>query len=136
MLILSGSFLRQATNYQSSLLETRIAGDRGQVSEVTQQGDMKFLYKLRVDSLTLRRRNVNARPTDYMRKMMSERRAEEGKATIAPSIDTTTAAPGPVFQSEFENEKRRLGGPYLFTSTGCTGKCVAAIKAFKLPMEV
>ncbi len=34
------------TNYQSSLLETRIAGDRGQVSEVTQQGNIKFLYKL------------------------------------------------------------------------------------------
>ncbi|MDQ6815037.1 MAG: hypothetical protein M3040_14980 [Bacteroidota bacterium] len=95
------------TNYQSSLLETRIAGDRGQVSEVTRQGDMKFLYKLRVDSLTLRRRNVNARPTDYMKKMMSERRAEEGKAVIAPNTDTaTTAAPGAVFQSEFENEKK------------------------------
>ncbi|MCW3112299.1 MAG: hypothetical protein JWR18_695 [Segetibacter sp.] len=94
------------TNYQSSLLETRIAGDRGQVSEVTRQGDMKFLYKLRVDSLTLRRRNVNARPTDYMKKMMSERRAEEGKSTIAPSVDTASANPGSVFQSEFENEKK------------------------------
>jgi hypothetical protein len=94
------------TNYQSSLLETRIAGDRGQVTEVTRQGDDKFLYKLRVDSTLLRKRNVNARPTDYMRKMMSERKAEEGKATIANSVDTATANPGAVFQSEFENEKK------------------------------
>jgi hypothetical protein len=94
------------TNYQNSLLETRIAGDRGQVSEVIKQGDMKFLYKLRIDSLTLRRRNVNARPTEYLKKIMSERRVEEGKAEIGNSEDTTAANAGAVFQSEFENEKR------------------------------
>lgn len=94
------------TNYQSSLLETRIAGDRGQVSEVTQQGDTKFLYKLRVDSIALRRRNVNARPTEYLKKIIAERRAEEGKATIYNNTDTSAAAPGTVFQSEFENEKK------------------------------
>lgn len=94
------------TNYQSTLLETRIAGDRGQVSEVTRQGDLKFLYKLRVDSIALRKRNINPRPTDYMRKMMSERRAEEGKATISNNADTSAANPGSIFQSEFENEKK------------------------------
>jgi hypothetical protein len=94
------------TNYQSSLLETRIAGDRGQVTEVTRQGDDKFLYKLRVDSTVLRKRNVNARPTDYMRKMMSERKAEEGKATISNSTTAPKANQGAVFQSEFENEKK------------------------------
>ena len=31
------------TNYQSSLLETRIAGNNGQVSEVRREGDYKFL---------------------------------------------------------------------------------------------
>ena len=91
------------TNYQSSLLETRIAGDRGQVSEVTRQADMKFLYKLRVDSITLRKRNINARPTEYMKILMSEKRAEEGKVT-AKQTDTT--AEQPVFQSEFENESK------------------------------
>lgn len=124
------------TNYQSSLLETRIAGDRGQVSEVTRQGDMKFLYKLRVDSLTLRRRNVNARPTDYMKKMMSERRAEEGKATIATSADTTTAAPAPIFQSEFENEKRELCCHRQAGSACCAGRCLAESEAGELPIEV
>lgn len=93
------------TNYQSSLLETRIAGDRGQVSEVTRQSDMKFLYKLRVDSITLRNRNINARPTEYMKKLMSEKRAEEGKVT-ASIKDEKASDNKPEFQSEFENEKK------------------------------
>ena len=37
------------TNYQSGLTETKIAGETGQVSEVRQEGDLKFLYKLKVD---------------------------------------------------------------------------------------
>ncbi len=41
------------TNYQSSLLETRTAGDQNLVSEVTRQGDYKFLYRLKVDENTL-----------------------------------------------------------------------------------
>ena len=93
------------TNYQSSLLETRIAGDRGQVSEVTRQGDTKFLYKLKVDSVALRKRNVNARPTDYLRKIIAQKRAEEGKSTL-DNTDTSANSQGPVFQSEFENEKK------------------------------
>jgi len=92
------------TNYQSSLLETRIAGNRGQVSEVTRQGDTKFLYKLRVDSIALRKRNVNARPTEYLKTIIAERRAQEGKATIYNS-NTSSANRAPVFQSEFENEQ-------------------------------
>ena len=35
------------TNYQSSLLETRVAGDNQQVSEVIQLGDVKLLYRLK-----------------------------------------------------------------------------------------
>ena len=98
------------TNYQSSLLETRIAGDRGQVSEVIRQSDMKFLYKLRVDSITLRKRNVNARPTEYMKKLLSERRAEEGKVNADNQADTSKLTDQPVFQSEFENETRKDSG--------------------------
>ncbi|MCW3107382.1 MAG: D-alanyl-D-alanine carboxypeptidase, partial [Segetibacter sp.] len=101
------------TNYQSSLLETRIAGDRGQVTEVTRQGDDKFLYKLRVDSVALRKRNVNARPTDYIRKMIAERKAEEGKATISNIVDTASVNPASVFQSEFENEKKDSSAPVI-----------------------
>ena len=53
------------TNYTSSLRETKIAGDKGLVSEVRQQGNLKFLYKLKVDEVTLRRRNINPKPTEY-----------------------------------------------------------------------
>lgn len=91
------------TNYQSSLLETRAAGDRGTVSEVVRQGDYKFLYKLRVDSLALRRRNVNARPTDYMKKLMIEKRVADGKVVV----ENQKEEPGPLkdfFQNEFNNE--------------------------------
>ncbi|HVZ26303.1 MAG TPA: hypothetical protein VG842_09625, partial [Sediminibacterium sp.] len=63
------------TNYQSSLLETRIAGDNGLVSEVRREGDFKFVYKLKVDENALNRRNVNARPTEYMRKVVADERA-------------------------------------------------------------
>jgi hypothetical protein len=104
------------TNYQSSLLETRIAGDRGQVSEVTRQGDYKFLYKLRVDSLTLRRRNVNARPTEYRRKQMAERRNEENKSVVSASepADSTNKTID-FFQSEFDNEKKDSTGKPVTT---------------------
>ncbi len=94
------------TNYQSSLLETRVAGDRGQVSEVLRQGDLKFLYKLRVDSLALRRRNVNARPTEYMKKLIAEGKAKAGKATTYQRTDTDTVRKKDVFLNEFEDENK------------------------------
>ncbi|WP_242692217.1 hypothetical protein [Aridibaculum aurantiacum] len=98
------------TNYQSSLLETRIAGDRGQVSEVTRQGDYKFLYKLRVDSLALRNRNINARPTEFRRKEMAERRAQEGMTTIAPRQDTIRRR-NEGFATEFDDDNPRTTNP-------------------------
>ena len=91
------------TNYQSSLLETRIAGDKGQVSEVRREGDYKFLYKLRVDSIALKKRNLNLRPTNYMKKVMDEMRAAEGKAIIYKK-NRDTVAKANLFQSEFSDE--------------------------------
>ena len=92
------------TNYQSSLLETRVAGNNDQVSEVRQEGDYKFLYKLRVDSLTLRKRNINARPTDFVRRMITAEKLASGKNV------ETQEAPEPEnkdqFQNEFEEEKK------------------------------
>ena len=93
------------TNYQSSLLETRVAGDRDQVSEVTRQGDFKFLYKLRVDSIALRKRNVNPRPTEYMKKLMTEKRAMEGRATNYLQPVDTINNPKDFFQNEFSREQ-------------------------------
>lgn len=93
------------TNYQSSLLETRIAGDKGMVSEVTQQGDYKFLYRLRIDSMTLRKRNVTDRPTPYMRSVINDMKAAQGIATNYLKNDTAKKANADFFQSEFSNEK-------------------------------
>lgn len=91
------------TNYQSSLLETRVAGDKGQVSEVRKEADVKFLYKLKVDSIALRKRHVNARPTEYMRRFMEEARAASGRAITYKLQVTDTSKK--VFRSEFNYEQ-------------------------------
>lgn len=109
------------TNYQSGLLESRIAGDKGQVSEVRREGDYKFLYKLRVDSVALRKRNVNARPTDYIKKQMQESRLAGSKAIQQPA-DKPSKPANDVFQNEFEDEKPRAADttskPAVVPNTG------------------
>lgn len=104
------------TNYQSSLQETRIAGDFGQVSEVRQEGNLKLLYKLKVNYDALKKRNVNVRPTEYMKKVMEQERAAAGTATFyQPVTPDTAVVPGNEFQSEFEDEapdSSRLGRAY------------------------
>lgn len=95
------------TNYQSTLLETRIAGNNGLVSEVRREGDFKFLYKLKVDEQALNKRNVSARPTEYLRKVSAEKKATEGKAIIYDkrnAADTAKKAKD-FFQNEFADEK-------------------------------
>ena len=101
------------TNYQSGLQETRGAGDNNLVSEVRREGDLKFLYKLRIDETALKRRNVNARPTEYIRKVQEQERKEKGQAMIfdngnpsanAPVLRDTSA--NDIFQTEFGNETR------------------------------
>lgn len=95
------------TNYQSSLQETKIAGDLGQVTEVRQEGDLKFLYKLKVDENALKRRNINARPTDFRRKTTEAARLAGGEALTfkAPSGGSDSAKKKDIFESEFSNEK-------------------------------
>jgi len=91
------------TNYQSGLLETKIAGDNGQVSEVRQEGKMKFLYKLKVDETALNRRNVNPKPTEYRKRTIAESQKTKGEAVKFQSIlpfDTARKA-NDVFESEF-----------------------------------
>lgn len=95
------------TNYQSTLLETRIAGNNGLVSEVRREGDFKFLYKLKVDEQALAKRNVNARPTEYIRKLAAEKKAIDGRAIIynkKAAVDTVKKAKD-FFQNEFADEK-------------------------------
>jgi hypothetical protein len=94
------------TNYQSSLLETRIAGNNGTVSEVRREGDYKFLYKLKVDEAALNKRNVNARPTEYIRKIMADKKAAEGKAIVYnKKASTDSVKKSDFFQNEFADEK-------------------------------
>jgi hypothetical protein len=95
------------TNYQSSLLETRTAGDNQQVSEVVRQGDYKFLYRLRVDENALRRRNISARPTEYMKRVMEEEKFAESKSDIAVpgEVDSVAENQNDFFKNEFQQEK-------------------------------
>ena len=94
------------TNYQSSILETRIAGNNGQVSEIRREGDYKFLYKLKPDSLALRRRNVNPKPTAYIKQLLIQERLAKGASTITQSVDSSQSNKNnDLFQNEFDNDK-------------------------------
>lgn len=100
------SYVFPLTNYQSSLLETRTAGDNQMVSEVVKLGDIKMLYRLRVDENTLRRRNVTARPTEYMRKVIEEEKKEARRESMfTPKVDTLSQKQKDFFNSGFEDEK-------------------------------
>jgi hypothetical protein len=93
------------TNYQSSLLETRTAGDNQQVSEVVKLGDIKLLYRLRVDENTLHRRNLSARPTEYMKKVIEEEKKAANKMTgFVPKTDTLNQKQKDFFNSEFKED--------------------------------
>ncbi len=97
------------TNYQSSLQETRGAGDNNQVSEVRQEGDLKFLYKLKINDAVLTKRNINARPTDYIKKLVEEDRKRKTALTRYPTEEKQeekTEKKNVLFQTEFDNEQK------------------------------
>jgi hypothetical protein len=96
------------TNYQSGLSETKIAGENGQVSEVRQEGDLKFLYKLKVDESALKKRNINPRQTEYRKQTVLADQVASGNAMqylTKKKGDTVKAAPVQ-FESEFEKEAK------------------------------
>lgn len=101
------SYVFPLTNYQSSLLETRVAGDNQQVSEVVKLGDVKLLYRLKVDEALLKRRNITARPTEYVKKLMEEEKKATNRTTsyVAPQSDSAKKVDD-FFQTEFNNEKK------------------------------
>ncbi|MEO8403883.1 MAG: hypothetical protein ABI480_04795 [Chitinophagaceae bacterium] len=100
------SYVFPLTNYQSSTLETRTAGDNQQISEVVKLGDVKLLYRLRVDEATLRRRNINARPTEYAKQLMDEEKKSKNKTSqLQNNPDANKPKQNDFFQSEFGNEK-------------------------------
>lgn len=92
------------TNYSSSLRETRVAGDNNQVSEVTRQSDEKYLYKLKIDQNTLRKRNVSSTPTEYMRRILQQEKLAQGTEVDETLKDTSTNKQD-IFQNEFDNTK-------------------------------
>jgi hypothetical protein len=107
------TYIFPLSNYPSSLAESRVAGDNNQVSEVTRQSDEKDLYKLKIDENTLRRRNINATPTEYAKKLMRESKLtnvkEAGGVKLidvnVPLMDTAKKEDD-FFQTEFANEKK------------------------------
>ncbi|MDO6433910.1 hypothetical protein Q4E93_25105 [Flavitalea sp. BT771] len=103
------SYIFPITNYQSGLSETKIAGDVGQVTEVRQEGDQKYLYKLKVDEAALKKRNVIARMTDYRKRTVTEAQVQ-GANILAPRARTarpdTSRRANDFFESEFDKDKR------------------------------
>src|SRR5450432_75379 len=96
------------TNYQSGLTETKIAGETGQVSEVRQEGDLKFLYKLKVDEAALKKRNVNPRLTEYRKESITAGQVASGQALQyqqKKKADTVKVQTD-IFESEFDKEKQ------------------------------
>ncbi len=97
------------TNYESGLQESRGAGDNNLVSEVRQEGDMKFLYKLRVNDAALLRRNINARPTAYIKKLMEDEKKAEANHFQSQLTDLNKTEGNKkvaLFQTEFAEEAK------------------------------
>ncbi|MCB9055513.1 MAG: hypothetical protein H6549_06570 [Chitinophagales bacterium] len=104
------SYVFPLTNYQSSMLETRTAGDNQQVSEVVKLGDTKLLYRLRVDENTLRRRNITARPTEYRKKIIEEEKNAIRRQADIPANDKgadTTQKQKDFFNTGFDDEEQK-----------------------------
>lgn len=102
------SYIFPITNYASGLSETKIAGDVGQVTEVRQEGDQKYLYKLKVDDAALKKRNVVARMTDYRKRTVTEAQVQGANILaprVRPRIDTSRHA-NDFFESEFDKDKK------------------------------
>jgi hypothetical protein len=122
------AYIFPLSNYQSSMLETRTAGDNQQVSEVIKMGDTKVLYRLKVDENVLRRRNISARPTEYMKQVMdADRKSQLKTAALEDSNKPdSTKKQNDFFQSEFQNEKP--------DTTSKAGKIVGTEKIAREPV--
>ncbi|RYF45131.1 MAG: hypothetical protein EON99_00320 [Chitinophagaceae bacterium] len=95
------------SNYQSALLETKIAGQQGLVSETRQQGNLKFLYKLKVDEQALKRRNINPKPTEYRKRTITEEIMQGGKEFQTAQPEQDLSKNDNAFESEFENDNKK-----------------------------
>jgi hypothetical protein len=121
------------TNYQSSLAETRIAGDNNQVSEVTRQSDDKVLYKLKIDEFVLNKRNITAQPTAYAKKLMRESKLTSvNNAAPVNALDTIQKKED-IFQSEFGTDSTSKVAPIIgniYASTFSEENVLATAKLY------
>lgn len=93
------------TNYQSSLIETRVAGNNGQISETRREGNEKMLYKLKINEDALYRRNINTPPTTYRKRTIEATKAQKGNATNYGKQKVDTTVTNNFFENAFANEK-------------------------------
>ncbi len=96
------------SNYESSVVESRIAGENNQVSEVTRQSDEKILYKLKIDENTLHRRNITVPPTEYMKGVVMADKVsftDIDKYYKQPGNKDTAKKNDDIFQNEILDEK-------------------------------
>jgi hypothetical protein len=100
------------SNYESGIVETRMSGDKDQISETRREGDYKLLYKLKVDEDKLKRRNVNIRPTAYMEKLLLADRIARGEVINNNSKtpqDSVKKVGNDAFQTEFTEDSTAIG---------------------------
>ncbi|MFO0414592.1 MAG: hypothetical protein ACK50E_02985 [Bacteroidota bacterium] len=121
------------TNYQSSILETRIAGDKGMVTEVNRQGQFKFLYKLNVDEKVLRKRNINARPTEYIKRITRlEKTAgadKEQRTDLTDSISNEEIQE-PIFETGFEEDSTNISAQPISSETSKRQEIYSRMRPF------
>ncbi|MCW3462757.1 hypothetical protein [Chitinophaga nivalis] len=91
------------SNYPYGILESRITGEKGEVSEVVGYADIKRLMKLKVDTTVLKKRNINARPTNFRKAEIHADSLRLGLPTFAAPVKDTTSHPN-FFQNEFGND--------------------------------
>lgn len=103
------SYVFPISNYESSVIESRINGDVDQVSETRREGDYKLLYKLRVDEDRLKKRDINVRPTVYNQKLRLQDKIARGEANIYKPGDTAAKKPDDIFQTGFDNDSTVVG---------------------------
>ena len=127
------AYIFPLTNYETNLLETREAGDNHQVSEVTRQGDDKILYKLKIDENALRRRNVSATPTAYMKHLLEANKIANGQEVI-PQADTTLQKEDP-FQTQFKNDKHDTVHAVTIGRSGISGQQDVLSRAKQFPYK-
>jgi hypothetical protein len=106
------------TDYETNIRESKVAGDNDQVSEVNVEGNMKSLYKMKIDANTLRRRNVNPRNTKYRNYLIDLDKKQGFTGELKSSNDAPAPVTNDIFQSEFDKDTIQTQLGNVLTGTG------------------